>query len=245
MTLPILLCIFSALIFLTYGILMHRIGSVTRFHLVWFAMSAAAGLLAAALYLEVFRNLSEQAGRLIFAVAVMILVFFVCVEACIFMCFRLPVPTDLDIILVLGSHVFSEGPCIVLQGRLDRAIAYLEKNPQTLCIVSGGQGSDEPASEAEVMARYMIAHGIDADRILREDRSTTTKENLKFSCRLIPEGAALGLITSDFHLFRALQMARKQGLRPIYGIPAASSRIYLPNNMFREFFALLLFWFRG
>ena len=78
---------------------------------------------------------------------------------------------NLDYIIVLGAQVRESGPSVVLQYRLDAAIDYLNKNPDTICIVSGGQGVNEPFSEAEGMAKYLLENGIEMDRILLEEMS--------------------------------------------------------------------------
>ena len=85
----------------------------------------------------------------------------------------------LDYIIVLGAQVRENGPSVVLKYRLDTAIMYLEENPDTICIVSGGQGKNEPFSEAHGMATYMVQNGVASDRILIEDQSTNTIENIQ------------------------------------------------------------------
>ena len=144
---------------------------------------------------------------------------------------------NLDYIIVLGAQVRESGPSVVLKYRLDRAIDYLEENPDTKCIVSGGQGKNEPFAEAVGMADYLQKNGIDGKRIIVEAESRTTEENIKNSKTFLEEDASLGIITNDFHVFRALQMAGEQGLSEACGIAADSSKLYLPNNMLREFFA--------
>ena len=118
---------------------------------------------------------------------------------------------------------------------------YLEENPDTICIVSGGQGKNEPWSEAEGMAQYLKTQGIDENRIRLENQSLTTEQNVTNSQKLMEEGASVGIVTNDFHVFRAKQIAKKYGLKDVCGIAAGSSPLYLPNNMLREFFAEIKF----
>lgn len=113
--------------------------------------------------------------------------------------------------IVLGAQVHADKPSVVLKYRLDEAILYLNENPETVCIVAGGQGKNEPYSEAYGMAQYLMQNGIDKDRILLEDQSKTTEENLRYSRKFLPEGAKVGIITNDFHMFRALQIAKNRG----------------------------------
>lgn len=116
-----------------------------------------------------------------------------------------------------------DGPSPVLKYRLDKAVEYLNENPDTVCIVSGGQGSNEPWSEAEGMARYLQEKGIDTARILTEDQSQTTGQNITNSKKLMKEGASVGIVTNNFHVFRALQIAKKYGLSDVCGIAADST----------------------
>ncbi len=95
------------------------------------------------------------------------------------------VSNEIPYILILGAKLFGDKPSQSLQNRLDVALKYLNENPKTKAIVSGGQGEDEDIPEAHSMRNYLVAHGINANRILIEDRSTSTYENLKFSKRFI------------------------------------------------------------
>ena len=114
---------------------------------------------------------------------------------------------------------------------------YLEKNPETICIVSGGQGYNEPCTEAQAMADYMEAAGIEKDRLILEDESKTTEQNIKYSKKYMKDGASVGIITNDFHMFRAMQITKGEGLKSAKAIAAGSNPLYLPNNMLREYLA--------
>ena len=89
------------------------------------------------------------------------------------------------------------------------------------------------------MANYLMQKGIDKDRIRKEESSQNTIQNIRFSMALMEEESSVGIITNNFHLFRALAITKKQGLSNCVGIPADSKAIYLPNNMLREFFGIL------
>lgn len=163
------------------------------------------------------------------------LLVFCIVEGCVISQMHADGRGGLDYIIVLGAQVRKDGPSPVLKYRLDKAVEYLNENPDTVCIVSGGQGSNEPWSEAEGMARYLQEKGIDTARILPEDKSQTTGQNITNSKKLMKEGASVGIVTNNFHVFRALQIAKKYGLSDVCGIAADSTPKYLPNNMLREF----------
>ena len=99
---------------------------------------------------------------------------------------------NLDYIIVLGAQVRADGPSKVLKHRLNTAIDYLEKNPETICIVSGGQGYNEPCTEAQAMADYMEAVGIEKDRLILEDESKTTEQNIKYSKKIYERRSKCG-----------------------------------------------------
>ena len=142
---------------------------------------------------------------------------------------------NLDYLIVLGAQVRENGPSAVLQYRLDAALSYMQENPETICIVSGGLGVNEPFSEAKGMSDYLISHGILSERIILEDTSRNTVENIRNSKALIRNfDGSVGIVTNNFHVFRAVGIAKAQGLGDVYGISAYSHPLYLPNNVLRE-----------
>ena len=116
-------------------------------------------------------------------------------------------------------------------------------------IASGGQGEDEPMSEAECIRDHLVAGGIDADRILLEDRSTSTEENMRYSLPMLrsleTDVESIGIVTNDFHVFRALCLARKNGGFTFYGVPARSTVFGFIHYAMREFFTLSVSLVRG
>lgn len=109
-----------------------------------------------------------------------------------------------------------------------------------MIIVSGGQGPNEHKPEAEGMAEYLVEKGVSQEQILIENTSTSTAENLKFSSQFIDEeNASVGIITNNFHVFRATQIARKAGYKDVYGIAARSYPLLQAQNMLREFFGVV------
>ncbi|MBD8523192.1 YdcF family protein [Lysinibacillus fusiformis] len=111
--------------------------------------------------------------------------------------------------IILGAKVKPGGvPSLSLKSRLEVAVPYLVKYPQVKVIVSGGQGPDEDRTEASVMREYLEQNGIDATRIIEEDQSTSTYENLVFSKELLPkETKKITIVSNDFHLKRAKYLA--------------------------------------
>ena len=143
---------------------------------------------------------------------------------------------NLAYIIVLGAHVNGVRLSKALLERTRRALEYLEKNPKTRAVLSGGQGEGETISEAEAMCRYLEDHGISRERLILEDRSTNTKENLDFSLALIGDlNAPIGVVTNHFHVFRGVAIGKKCGCKNIYPIPSRYRSwrlvIYIPREI--------------
>lgn len=167
-------------------------------------------------------------------------VIFLLVEALVISGFFAKGEKGLDYIIVLGAQLKENGPSYVLQKRLDEAYEYLIENEETKVIVSGGQGSDEPDTEAQGMYEYLVARGISPERIMKEDESKNTSQNIRFSARLFnPDENQVGIVTSDFHIYRAVRLAKAAGYENVCGIAAPSHPGLLINNMFREFMGIM------
>ena len=162
--------------------------------------------------------------------------------------FRTP-PPDLDAIVVLGARVNEDGPSGSLWERICTARDYLRDNPDTVCVCSGGQGSDEPMSEGECTCSYLLEFGIPEDRLLVENTSTSTTENLQNSFALLAlsgrEIKTVGILTNDFHVFRAVAIARHLGGYTMYGVPAPSSAFGFLHYAMREFAGVAVGLLRG
>lgn len=143
-----------------------------------------------------------------------------------------PVPAAATHLIVLGAGL-RDGDQLsrVLQTRLDCALQLLHTHPRLQVVVSGGQGADERISEAEAMRRYLVSRGVAPGRILVEDRSTTTQENLRFSQALLHRHGSRGpwvIVSSDFHVRRARRLAAQEqmvvttagGATPVWILPA-------------------------
>lgn len=153
---------------------------------------------------------------------------------------------DLDYVIVLGAQVRGTQPSRALRKRLDRALEYAKENPDTVFILSGGQGADEEISEALCMYQYMIDNGMDSERMILEDRSTSTLENLEFSSAFLDKkGKRIGILSNNFHIYRALALAEQQGYEQICGIPAHSDAFMQPHYVLREICAVLVLMLKG
>ncbi len=131
----------------------------------------------------------------------------------------------------------------LLSNRVDKAIEIYEKCAEKpFLIPSGGQGSDEKISEAQAMKAYLVSHGIPEAHILPEDRSATTKENLLNSKEIIDSrqgGRKTALVSSNYHIYRCLLLAREAGLK-CTGIGADVALYYWPSALIREFIAVFV-----
>ena len=106
--------------------------------------------------------------------------------------------------------------------------------------MSGGQGKNEPYPEAEGMRRYLVKKGIDESRIIKEDKSVNTVQNIQNSMKLIEkENPQVGNVSSNFQVYRGVNIAKKQGLTDVCGIAGNVEPFYLPTNLFREFFGVV------
>ena len=158
----------------------------------------------------------------------------------------LPETNEPEFVVVLGAQVYGDQPSLALRLRLERAEQYLNANPEATVFLCGGQGSNEEYSESYVMEQYLLAAGIDASRIHREEHSSNTRENLYNSRRIaeflqMPTDRVL-IITSSFHLCRAKYIARTLGMTP-FGLGSDTRpKILEVNYLLREVFAFVKAW---
>ncbi len=213
-----------------YGALMAALYPAGGFFLVWIAMGAA---LLAASRVERVRLFACAA----FAVGVITVG---ALSALIATTAAAAPPAGMDCLVVLGAGLRPDGyPSETLRFRLEAALEYMGENSETTCIVSGGQGFGEPLTEADAMAEYLVARGLDESRITKEELSTTTAENVRNSSELIDPNASVAVVTNDFHLYRALRIAEKNGLPGAHGLAARTNPLYLPQATLRECAAIV------
>lgn len=158
-----------------------------------------------------------------------------------------PEATAARAIIILGSGTPHCVASPTLVARLNEGLALAQQWPAAWVVVSGGRDFLRECREADIMADYLTAHGLAPKRLIREDRSTSTEENLLFSRRLLEQqGASAGdplvLVTSDFHLMRAKRIARKVGFEAISGAAAATPLYLRYNAWLREYFAFISGW---
>lgn len=222
---------------------------VLRFAVRGYAYWGYAALFLAAL-IAAHRFLSKTLWRILLLLVGIGLVYFCIVETPIIKNARTDSQPERKYLVVLGAAVHGDEPSLTLVRRLEGALSYLEQYPESIAIVSGGQGVGENISEGQAMHDWLIEHGIPESRILVEDKATSTKENLEFSFAMIrdrgdtPEGN-VAIVSSAYHLYRAKLMCRSLGVEAA-GVAAPWGYFFVMLNYFiREAFGVTHFWVFG
>ena len=176
--------------------------------------------------------------------------YFCFVESFVIRSARTDKEPERDYLIVLGAAVYKDQPSLTLVRRLEGALDYLNTYPKSVAIVSGGMGPGETVTEAKAMHDWLIAHGIPEERILQEPRATSTQENLAFSFQIIrergdePDGH-VAIVSSAYHLYRAKEMAKLQGVEAA-GVAAPWGYFFVMLNYFiREAFGVTHLWVFG
>ena len=149
-----------------------------------------------------------------------------------------------DAVIVLGAGLVRQNQIpVVLRQRLDAALVYLNDNPESVAVVTGGLGRQATITEAYAMGSYLVQRGIAPERIIFEEWSTTTQENLGYARQLLDmrfggQDYTVVVVTNDFHLPRARLLAWQAGLAA-EGKAAPTQRYMAPRYYSREHAALL------
>ena len=235
--LPAIMCIFFALLAYFF-----------KFCVPGYSFSAlvCCGIIAIVLFYEISRLLKPRwpkamgIVRKVFTICLVLgLIAFGITESFILKASFGNLDKTCDYAVVLGAKVRESGPSVSLWDRIYGAANYMWTHPDVTIIVSGGQGDDEPMTEGQAMFDELVALGLPAENIWIEDRATSTRENISFALDLIEEKTGsrpdtLGVVSSEYHLFRASLIAESCGVEFV-GIPANTSRLsqYI-NHMMRE-----------
>ncbi len=236
------ICIVSGILSILYCLgIYFFVGYGSKFFLVWGLLGVALEILGLIFLNQKLLERIPVFVKYVFVIGVVVGgILFLGVEAFILSRWNAKAGAGADYVIVLGAQWKTGGPSYVLQKRLDAVLDYLLDNPETKVIVSGGKGSNEPISEAEGMATYLENMGISEERIILEDRSTNTHENLLYSSEFLQKDKdSIVIITNNFHVFRALSLAKKQGYVLVEGLAAKSHPVLLLNNMVREFVGVM------
>ena len=229
-----------AAVFILYGlIVLSLIGPYRIFSFFYLAAGIVLYLISA-----FYRRFDEKAGRLFLILLAVAAFCFLFVEARIIFFSTKPCAPNARSLIVLGAQVKDSGPSMDYQARLDSAYEYLKDNPETIVVCTGAQGPSEPFSEAESGAGYLMKKGIGKDRILIEDQSFNTIQNLANARKLleergIDEDGGVVIVSADYHLYRAKYIAEKLGYRNVSCKGGHGLWLLLPHYYTREFFALI------
>lgn len=201
-----------------------------------------AGMLAGKITLRKWQK------RTMWYVLTPIIVFFLVVEVIIFSGFFEKPKEEPEYIVVLGTTVYEHGPCYLLRQRLKEAVKWADVYEHATIVVTGGQGETEPFTEGSEMKRYLIEElGVAQDRILVEEASVNTYENMKLTGEILEkenedfsyEETPVLVVTNNFHMYRAIKIAKKAGYGNVSGAPSGTYVFLFPHYMVREFCAIL------
>lgn len=158
---------------------------------------------------------------------------------------HVPPAEEYDAIIVLGAQVKPDGkPSVQLKWRLDTALEAWRQRPVVI-VTCGAQGGDEPAPEGDVMRAYLIDAGVPAEDVLAETASFNTRQNIRHAAALLAERQAekVLIVTSDYHLPRAMALARDEGLEATgIGSPTRQGLYFWLKNHGREALSWLKYW---
>lgn len=262
--------IFGVLSFLClvyYGIIVLYAGAGTSFSVIWVILAALLALmsLVTRYYSLIREKIPLQLEVSVVTVAAALFVVFVLTE--LLMGFNIISlrKQSADYVVVLGSQVHGKTMNKTLQYRLDKAYEYSKVHPNTVFVLSGGQGPGEDVTEASLMYQYLKEKGVPEHQMMKEERSTNTYENMVYSKAMIdgrevnrrawiknlmaqsgylvpPDEEVtirVGIITSNFHVFRAKSIAKELGIQNVSGIAAKSDPVLFLHFCVRECFAIL------
>ncbi len=148
-----------------------------------------------------------------------------------------------DAVVVLGAAIRGDKVTLPLKLRLDKAIDYHHKNPDALIVVTGGQGLQESVTEAYAMEKYLVENGVDKDKIIKEEKATSTSENMKFSKELLDDcfgtDYSVAVVTNNFHIFRGTAIAKNAGFQNVTHLHAGLQWYNLVPCYLRESLAII------
>lgn len=151
-----------------------------------------------------------------------------------------------DAIIVLGAAVHGKTPSVSLADRLDTAVEYHKQNPDAVIVVSGGKGPQEEISEAEAMKNYLIKKGVNKTKIIKEEKSTSTLENFKFSKEILDKtfskNYSTAYITNEYHIYRASGISKIAGFNNATHTHSNTRWYALATGTLRECIAVLKYW---
>lgn len=150
-----------------------------------------------------------------------------------------------DAVIVLGAGLRGDRVSLTLAKRLNAAYEYWQENPEAVIVTTGGQGPQETIPEGEAEAKYLENLGVPSEKILIENKSSSTRENFLFAKNILDEtfsqGYTVAYVTNGFHIYRAGEIASDVGLEATH-YHAGLSWYMVPVTYFREFAAVIMYW---
>ncbi|MCR5624318.1 MAG: YdcF family protein [Lachnospiraceae bacterium] len=253
MALPIILWsvgIFSSTYFIFYASVIGLRNVFAYFFLIFGILSIVLGIVAFYMHTNNIYLPKTLKYILIFLLCISFVTFDIAEYMIISNSVKKP-EANADYCIILGASVRGTVVSHNLMTRLDKGIDYLNNNPDTKAIVTGGQGYGEDITEAKAMTDYMLSKGISPDRIIAEDQATDTYENFKYSVEKMKEDgveaedANVVVITNDFHTFRAKRLAMKYNFKNVSTAGSYTHWHTIPLNYIREGFAVIYYALRG
>lgn len=181
--------------------------------------------------------------RFFYTSVILFVVSFVLIESLILLSVRTDKNVEADYLVILGAGLKGEQITLTFKNRLDKGIEYLNEYENMKVVVSGGKGPGEDITEALAMEKYLIENGIEANRIIKEDKATSTYENIKYTKEILITTTGrndykIMISTNDFHMFRSKFLATRNGFTA-YGLTSDTNPYILPNSCIREYFAII------
>ena len=151
-----------------------------------------------------------------------------------------------DAVIVLGAGIRGDRVTVPLAYRLNAAIEYHKKNPDAMIVVTGGQGYQETITEAEAMEGYLLRKGVDPSKIIKEEKATSTNENMRFTKEILDEyfegDYSVVVVTNNFHIYRGVQIAKMEGFEKVHHKHAGLKWYNMAPCYIRESLAVLKMW---
>ncbi|MBE6903221.1 MAG: YdcF family protein [Ruminococcaceae bacterium] len=248
MTIKIIILILGV-IFTIYGLVLAMMSNLNLGVMLTLALGVFILLLGC-----FYGKIQILSSHLFFKITVIAVIILLCAEAILVGFIALyghndNVDYSEDAIIVLGAGLHGDVISTPLKYRLDKTIEYHSKNPDALIVVTGGQGLQETVTEASAMEKYLIKNGVDKNKIIKEEKATSTNENMRFSKEILDayfeDEYKIAVITNNFHIYRATAIAKIEGFKNVSHLHTGLQWYNLVPCYLRESLAVLKMWIVG
>lgn len=236
----LIIYMFADISMLYFLLLILKVGLASQFNYFFLVLSVLLFLVGRFLSSDMWKSL-PKAGKWAVCICVCIgFIAFAVLEGLIISGGTEHTEKEADYVVVLGCRVKGKTPSLTLQYRIDAAVEYMNAHPDCKAVLTGGQGIGEDITEAQAMYESMVKQGIAGERLLLENQSTTTKENLEFAKQYIdPEKDSIVLVSTNYHIYRAKRIAGAAGYTRVEGYGARNVWYLVPADYIREALAIL------